>query len=69
MRIIIVTRKPKPQPVATNLKRFLSITSRAEISGREYMSSDVINSIIAVKASHKLISDTDKGKFICITLA
>ena len=68
-RITTVTRKPKPQPRATNLKRFLSITSRAEISGSEYNSSDVINSIMAVTASHKLTSDNDKGKIIYVTLA
>jgi hypothetical protein len=64
-----VARNAKPTPRAAILKRFLSIIILAEISGSEYRSSDVIKSIIAVTASHKLISDNDKGKLICITLA
>jgi hypothetical protein len=67
-RRITVTRKPKPQPRDTSLKRCLLIVILAD-SCNEYNNSDVIKSIIAVTASHKLMSDNDKGKFICITLA
>ena len=55
--------------MATSLKRFLLIIIRAEYSGKEYNNSDVIKSMIAVTASHKLISDNDKGKFIDLNLA
>jgi len=50
--------------MATSLKRFLSTLTCAEYSGIEKSNSDVIKSIIAVTASHKLISDSDKGKFM-----
>jgi hypothetical protein len=69
MRITTVIRKAKPTPRATSLKRFLSIVILAEISGNEYRSSDVIRSIIAVTASHKLMSDNDKAKFMGLNLA
>lgn len=69
MRITTVARKAKPTPRATNLKRFLLIIVLAEYCGNEYRSSEVINSIIAVTASHKLMSDNDKGKFIGLTPA
>lgn len=69
MRITTVARKAKPTPMATSLNRFLLIIARAEYSGKEYSNSDVIKSIIAVTASHKLISDIDKGKFIRLNLA
>ena len=64
-----MARKPRPMPRATILKRFLSIAIRAEYFGDEYNNSDVIKSIIAITASHKLISDNDKGKFIYLNLA
>ena len=64
-----MARKAKPTPIATSLKRFLLIIIRAEYSGKEYNNSEVIKSTIAVTASHKLISDNDKGKFIDLTLA
>jgi hypothetical protein len=59
-----VTKKPKPHPRADSLKRFFSIMIRDECPGDEYNNSDVIKSIVAIAASHKLISDNDKGKFI-----
>jgi hypothetical protein len=55
--------------MAISLKRFLLIITRAEYSGEEYNNSDAIKSIIAVTASHKLISGNDKGKFIRLNLA
>lgn len=64
MRITTVTRKPTPKPRATSLKSFLSIIIRVEYLGDEYNNSDVTRSIMAVIASHKLMSDSDKGKFI-----
>ena len=43
-------------------KILLLIIIFEEYSGEEYNNSDAIRSIIAVTASHKLISDIDKGK-------
>jgi hypothetical protein len=69
MRITTVARNPKPSPRAAILKRFFSILIRAEYSDDECNNSDVIKSIMAINASHRLISDNDKGKFIFINLA
>ena len=63
-----MARKAKPTPMATNLKSFLSMAIRAEYLGDEYNNSDVISSIMAVIASHKLMSDSDRGKFIYLNL-
>jgi len=63
-----MTRKARPTPRAAILKRFLSIMILAEISDSEYRSSEVTRSIMAVTASHKLISDSDKGKFMGLSL-
>ncbi|MCW4047989.1 MAG: hypothetical protein NWE99_10615 [Candidatus Bathyarchaeota archaeon] len=57
-----MTKKPKPQPIATILKIFLSIATLVAKFCEAYSDSDVIKSIIAVTASHKLMSDRDKGK-------
>ena len=64
-----VTRKPTPQPRATSLKRLLLIETLEEYSGSEYSNSDVIKSTIAVAASHRLMSDKDKGRIIVVILA
>lgn len=66
MLITTVTRKASPQPMATSLKRFGSNMIRAEISGDEMIISEVNNSIIAVTASHRLISKVVRGKFMFI---
>ncbi len=57
-----VTKKPNPHPIAATLKISLSMATFAEYPGDEYSSSDVIRSIIAVTASHKLRSDKERGK-------
>jgi hypothetical protein len=62
-----VTKNPKPHPIALIRKRRLSRTILAEYPGDENSSSEVIRSIIAVTASHKLISDIDKGKIMVLT--
>ena len=59
-----VIMNPVPRAKATSLRRFLSITMFLEYSVEEDISSDVINRIIAVTASHRLTSDMDRGKFI-----
>jgi hypothetical protein len=69
MRITTVARKAMPTPSATSLKSFLFMAIRAEYSGDEYNNSDVIRSIMAVMASHRLMSDRDKGKFINLNLS
>jgi hypothetical protein len=56
--------KPVPNAKATSLRRFFSITMLLEYSVEEDSSSDVIRRIIAVTASHRLMSDIDRGKFI-----
>jgi len=64
MRMITVTKKHKPRPIAAIRKRCLSMATLAEYPGDAYNSSEVIRSIIAVTASHKLVSDDDSGKII-----
>ena len=59
-----VTKKPKPHPIAHIRNKRLSSTIRAAYPGDEYSSSVVISRIIAVTASHKLISEIDKGKIM-----
>lgn len=59
-----VTKKPKPHPIAHIRNKRLSSTIRAAYPGDEYSSSEVTRSIIAVTASHKLISEIDKGKIM-----
>ena len=63
-RISTVNRKVKPHPSASNLSRRLSKTILEARLGDEYSNSEVISSIIAVTASHKLISGIVRGKFI-----
>jgi hypothetical protein len=67
MRITTVARNARPTPRAASLKRFLSIIILAEYCGNEWRSSEVTRSIIAVTASHRLMSDSVKGKLIHFT--
>jgi hypothetical protein len=64
-----VTMKAKPQPMAANRIRVLSIRILLEYSCDEVRSSDVIRRIIAVAAIHKLMSVSVRGMFISITIA
>jgi hypothetical protein len=66
IRNITVTRKPRPHPKATNLRFVFPILNLPEYSGSEMRSSEVISSIIAVQASHRLMSDSVNGKLISI---
>ncbi len=59
-----VTMKPKPDPRATSLRYFFSISNRREMSGKEYRSSDVVRSIMVVEASHNETSETVRGKIM-----
>jgi len=67
MRITTVTKNPKPDPIALIRKRRLSKTILAEYPGDENSNSEVMSSMIAVTASHKLISDIDSGKIMVLT--
>ena len=59
---------PMPRPKATNLRRALSITMFLEYPLDEDSSSEVIKTMIAMIASQRPISETDKGKFIVSSL-
>jgi len=63
-RKITVTRKARPHPIPANLKWVLSIRILREYFGDALRSSDAMRIIIVVTASHKLISESVKGKFI-----
>ena len=66
-RNITVTKKAIPQPMATNRILVLSIRILLENSCEEVSSSEVIIRIIAVAASHTLISVNERGIFMTIT--
>jgi hypothetical protein len=66
-RNITVTKKASPQPIAANRILVLSIRILLEYSCEEVRSSEVIRRIIAVAASHTLISAIERGIFITIT--
>ena len=63
-----MTKKARPQPTAANRNRFRSIRKYIEITGVENNNSEVINRISAVIASHKPMSEIERGKFIYSTL-
>ncbi len=50
--------------MAASLKRFLSMAMRPERSGNEKISSEVTSRMMAVMASHRLMSDIDRAKFV-----
>jgi hypothetical protein len=66
-RKITVTKNAIPQPIAANRILVLLIRILLEYSCEEVRSSDVIRRIIAVAASHTLISVNERGIFITIT--
>ena len=68
-RIITVTRKAIPHPMAEILSCFLSIWIRLEYSGDAFNSSEVTSRMIAITANHKLISENVNGKFMLPTPA
>ena len=55
-----VIMNPVPNAKATSLRRFFSIT----MFPADDSSSDVINRMIAMTASQRLMSDRDRGTFI-----
>jgi hypothetical protein len=65
-RNITVTKNAIPQPIAVNRILVLSIRILLEYSCEEVRSSDVKRRIIAVAASHTLISVNERGIFIAI---
>jgi len=62
--MITVIINPVPRPKAISLRRFFSSTIFPAYPVAEDISSDVIRRIIAITASHKLMSDMVMGKFI-----
>ena len=66
-RNITVTKKAIPQPMATNRILVLSIRILLENSCEDVRSSEVKIRIIAVAASHTLISINERGIFMTIT--
>jgi hypothetical protein len=60
--------KPRPHPRAASLNRFFSIGIFHDNCGADNTSSEVTSRISAVTASHKLTSDIDNGRFICLNL-
>jgi len=63
-----VIMNPIPKPNATSLRRALSITMFLEYPVDEDSSSEVIKTMIAVTASQRPMSETDRGKFIVSSL-
>jgi len=63
MRIITVVMKPTPNANATRLRRFFSITivPACPVDDRN---SEVIKRIIAMAASQRLMSDSERGDLI-----
>lgn len=68
MRRTTVIMNPIPKPSATSLRRVLSITMFLEYPLDEDRSSEVIKTMMAMMASQRLISETDKGKFMILSL-
>lgn len=65
MRITTVIMKPMPNVRAVSLRRFLSITMFLRyLDDDEVRSSEVISRIIAVTASHRLMSENVSGQII-----
>jgi hypothetical protein len=59
-----VIMKPIPRTNARSLRRFLSITTFPEYLIEEVNNSDVINTMMVVTPSHRLMSDMERGKCI-----
>jgi hypothetical protein len=56
--------KPAPNAKATILRCLISMAMFVEYSIEDDSSSEVINRIIAMTASQRLMSDIERGKFI-----
>jgi hypothetical protein len=67
-RNMTVTKNASPHPIAANRIRVLSIRILLEYSCDEVRSSEVMRSIIAVPAIHRLISVSVKGMFMSIIM-
>lgn len=68
-RKAIVAKKAIPHPIPTIPSRVLSTWILLEYSGDTPRNTEVTRIIIAMTASHTLISVSVKGKFISITVA
>ena len=56
--------KPSPSASASSLRRFFSIARFLKGPVEDVSSSEVTRSMIAMTASHRLMSENDIGKFI-----
>lgn len=64
MRIMTVIMNPIPRAMAASLRRFLFMAMFPSCPVDDVSSSDVISVIMAVTASHRLMSDVESGKCI-----
>jgi hypothetical protein len=64
MRMMTVIMNPTPRASAISLSRLMSMTMFLEYFVEDDSNSDVISSMMAVTASHRLKSDMDRGKFM-----
>ena len=62
--MMTVTMKPNPKVKATNLNCFVSIAMFLENVDDEDKISEVMSNMMAITASHRPMSDIDRGKFI-----
>lgn len=67
MRMMTVIMNPTPRASAISLRRFFSMMRFLEYSVELDSSSEVISSMMAVTASHRLMSEIERGK--CMVLA
>ena len=65
-RMTTVAMKPNPKVRATCLNSFLSIVMFLEIVDDEDRSSEVMSSIMVIAASHRPMSDIDRGSSIVL---
>lgn len=68
MRMATVIMKPIPSANANSLSRFLSNAMFPRVPVEDDSSSDVISRMMAVTASHRLMSNMDSGKCILLIL-
>lgn len=61
-------QEAKPQPIPASRRRFFSMFIWAEWVGEAEISSEVTRSMIAVSASQRLMSESDRGKLVLLAL-
>jgi len=66
MRMMTVIMNAAPSVRAVSLRRFFSMVMFLEYFVELDSSSEVIRSMMAVTASHRLMSDVESGKCTCL---